>query len=117
MAYVSPNGTDNDLAIEDIEGFAELAEPRQDRYLRSAYRTVRDLAPPPGEPATEEYKEAARDAELAVVEFEMTTQGGTIKSDSLSGVSSTSFAGSEAVREIVKRAMGRYFGRVTGAIG
>ena len=108
MPYASPNGTDNALASKDIEDFSDIPEAKQDRYLRQAYRTVRDLAPSP-DPSNGEYREAARDAELAVVEFALTTQGGILKSSALSGVSTESYAGLDAVQRMVANAMGSYY--------
>ena len=108
MPYASPNGTDNALASKDIEDFSDIPEAKQDRYLRQAYRTVRDLAPSLG-PSNEEYREAARDAELAVVEYLLTTQGGIVKSSALSGVGNDSYAGLDAVQRMVANAMGGYY--------
>ena len=114
MAYESPNGNTNELVGRDVEDLLTLPGPRQDRVLRTAYRTVSDLAPPV---PTEDYRQAARDAEVAVVEYVLATQGGIVKSKSLSGVASKSFAGNEAVVSLVRNAMGGYFGSssVSGA--
>ena len=108
MSYTSPNGTDNALASRDIEDFSDIPEAKQDRYLRQAYRTVARLAPPLS-PGDEAYREAARDAELAVVEYLLTTGGGTLKSSALSGVSTESYAGLDAVQRMVANAMGGYY--------
>lgn len=108
MAYASPNGTNNALASKDIEDFPDIPEAKQDRYLRQAYRTVRDLAPHP-DLVNEDYREAARDAELAVVEYMLTTQGGVLKSSALSGVGNDSYAGLDAVQRMVANAMGGYY--------
>lgn len=110
MAYVSPNGTTTQSVALDVSGFADLPETRKDRLLRQAHRAVLDLAPPPAVPAPEHYRETARDAEVALVEYAVETQGGIVKSESLSGVASTSYdTGSETVQSIVRNAMGRYF--------
>ncbi len=110
MAYVSPNGTSNLLASKDLEDFAGLSEFTQDRLLRTAYRTVKKLAPPPDpETPTQDYQEAARDAEVAVLGFLVATDGGIVKSSALSGVDNTSYVGLDAVQRIVGHAMGGYY--------
>lgn len=106
--YTTVNGLTNEAAAEDIGGFADLSETRQDRFLRSANRTVTELAPPP-DPRTEEYQEVARDAELSVIEFLLTTEGGVLKSSSLSDAGADTYVGFDAVREMVRVAMGGYY--------
>ena len=106
--HETANGTTNATVMGDLEDFADLAEPTQDRLLRSAERTVAEVAPPPAAPVPELYRAAARDAEVAVVDFFITTQGGILKSSSLSGVSGESYAGQEALRGIVAGVMGSY---------
>lgn len=107
--YTSPNGLTNALAILDVAEYAAEPEPRQDRLLRSAHRTVDDVAPPaPPDGRTEAYKEAARDAEIAVLEYLLTTQGGILKSAALSGVDSQTFASFDVVARLVRGAMGSY---------
>ena len=105
--HTTANGLDNDTAIEDLGGdFGAEPEERQDRLLRSAERTVADLAPPHEAPPGEAYRQAARDAELAVLEYLLTTQGGILKSQALAGVDSQTFAGEGALQNIVRAAMG-----------
>ena len=115
MAYESPNGTTNALAASDLDGFADLSAPAQDRLLRTAHRTVKRLAPGPV-PPTEDYREAARDGEMAVLAFLVATDGGTLKSSALSGVSTDSYVGLDAVQRMVANAMGNhYVGELAGS--
>ncbi|QIN79601.1 hypothetical protein GBA65_14930 [Rubrobacter marinus] len=104
----NPSGLDNGLVENDLEDFADLPEPTQDRLLRYAHRTVRRLAPPP-DLADDEYPEAARDAEVAVIQFMIATEGGVLKSSGLSGVSTDSYAGLDAIQRMVASAMGSYY--------
>ena len=108
MAYTSPNGLDNDLVVDDLEDFADLPEPTQDRLLRSAHRTVKGLTRPP-DPVDDDYREAARDAEVAVIQFLIATEGGTLKSSGLQGVGNDSYVGLDAVQRMVANAMGGYY--------
>lgn len=119
MAYQTPNQLDNALAIADLADFGSLLEPTQDRLLREAYRTVADLAPADTEPRSITYMEVARDAEVAVIAFLITTEGGVLKSSSLSGVASESYAGMDAIQGIVGRVMGSYYkkGSAVGVVG
>lgn len=107
--YQTPNGLNNALAIADLDAFGDLAEPTQDRLLRQAYRTVAGLAPADTEPRSITYMEIARDAEIAVIQFLITTEGGVLKSSALSGVASESYASIDAVKDIVAGVMGGYY--------
>jgi hypothetical protein len=108
VAQTNPSGLDNTRASADLEAFADLSEPMQDRLLRTAHRTVKKLAPGPV-PVDEDYRETARDGETAVLDFMLTTQGGILKSSALSGVSTDSYAGLDAVQRIVGHTMGGYY--------
>lgn len=108
MAYVTPNGLDNDLVFEDLGDFGDLPDATQDRLLRSAHRTVTRLAPPPA-PLDEGYREAARDAEVSVIKFLLATDEGVLKSSALSGVSTESYVGLDAIQRMVANAMGGYY--------
>jgi hypothetical protein len=115
MAYTTANGATTDTtisgnAIEQTAGASGLPVSRQDRLLRTAERLVRSLAPPP-EPQDEEYPQAASDAEIAVFGFLVKTDENTVSGKSLSGVGSKSLRGyKEAVRPLVRDAMGEYYG-------
>lgn len=110
MAVVTANGLDADLVLEDLEDFGDLPEATQDRLLRTAYRAVRRLAPPPDPRATtEDYRETARDAEVSVIQFLLATEGGILKSSALSGVSTDSYVGLDAIQRMVANAMGGYY--------
>ena len=118
--YESPSGTSNTLVAADLKDFADLAEPTQDRLIRSAYRTVADIAPPPTsgqDPAfMEGYRLAAQDAEVAVIDFLITTQGGVLKSSTISQAISETYSGIDAIETIVRGAMRGYLGTTLNSV-
>jgi hypothetical protein len=119
VPYETANGTLTADAVEQSPVASGFPASRQDRLLRTAERIVRKLAPPP-DPVTDDYRQAASDTEVQVFGFLATTNEGVEASDSLSGVSSTSYrAYEEAVRPLVREAMGDYYslGSSTAYIG
>jgi hypothetical protein len=67
---------------------------------------VASIAPPP-DPMAEDYPNRAARAEMRV--FEYLIEVGNLKSKSLSGVNSKSFAEPERVKELVVAALGDYY--------
>jgi len=108
--YTTANLTTTVSAVEQAESATGFPVSRQDRLLRTAERIVASLAPPPEEESVE-YRTAASDAEIAVFAYMATTDENTTASKSLSGLGSKSYRSyQEAVRPIVRDAMGPYYG-------
>lgn len=114
--------TPNGLSASDAIAFSDDAEgmpySRAETYLGLAYRRVARYAPEPvagfADQAQEDaYREAARDTEKLVFDYLVATRG-FVQSESLSGVSSTSYADDKAIERIVADSMGDYYVRPGG---
>jgi hypothetical protein len=81
--------------------------------LNVASRMVGHFAPEPeveeGETIPADYTDARRDAELFLGRYLWETSGATLASDSLSGVSSTSFTDGKEAGRIIREQMGDYY--------
>lgn len=83
--------------------------------MGSAARIVASLAPPPAE-VDPDYAEAAAHGELLVGRYLFSTEGGTLSSEGISGIS-TSYVKFPEVQSLVAGAMGSYYESPTVASG
>jgi hypothetical protein len=122
MAYTSANGTTTDaaatgdvvLVMDYFPGAQGAPQTRLDVLLRRAERVVRDLAPSP-DPATTEYRAAARDAELAVFEF-LFSRPSYLQQHKVIDESVT-YADEQALEQLVRDAMPGYYAGSLGSEG
>lgn len=87
-------------------------EPQRSRTLRVAERLVlsSSTAPDPADTvATADYVSRRDDATLWVARDFWERLGGTVQSDSLSGVSHTSYADGKEVQRIIREQMGDFY--------
>lgn len=107
MAHTTANGATTQNAIAYCEAAKGAAEVRVDAVLRRAERIVRSLAPSPSTPPDDEYKQAARDAELAVFEHLWQRPSYLKRQDWLDA--SATYADDGALQGVVRDAMGGYY--------
>jgi hypothetical protein len=116
VAHTTANGTTTDAAATDaalvkVQDYHQpatgIAQSRLDALLRRSERLVWRLAPSPATPAPDEYRSAARDAELAVFEH-LLMRPSYVDQESVLD-SSTRFSGEGALEELVRSAMPSYY--------
>ena len=107
MAHETENGTTTQNAVDYCEAAKGAPGVRVDAVLRRAARVVRSLAPPASAPPDDEYKAAARDAELAAFEHLWQRPSYLKREDWLDG--SVTYADDGALQGVVRDAMGGYY--------
>lgn len=113
MAYTTANSVTTDPAsgvglvkVQDYDdSFAGASQVRLDTLLRRAERRVKDIAPPAGTP-TDEYRAAARDAELLAFDY-LFKNPGYLESHSVLD-ESVSYAKGDALTRIISETMGGF---------
>lgn len=106
MAYRTANGTITANAVIYADD-TTLPTIKQDALLRDAERLVRRLAPPPTEPPSADYVQAASDSELRIFEW-LVNWRPHLSSESVLD-SSVNYAENPKVLEIVSDIMGDYY--------
>lgn len=93
-------------ALEYAPAAKSAPEIKAQSLLDDSADWIASMAPPP-DPMTEDYPGRAARAEMRV--FEYLVEVGNLRSKSLSGVTSKSFAEPERIKELVAATMGSYY--------